>query len=493
MVEVGSQPLSGAAHANAVTEVVQSRSQFYVAGRWQASSGTGSIDVEDPTTEEVVARVPAANADDVDAAVSAARSAARNWAHTSPVERAEQLRRLGQALTAREERIANIIAIEVGSPLKMAKSIQAALPLTVIDSYVDLLGRFEFEERIGNSLVVREPVGVVAAITPWNYPLHQVVAKVAAALASGCTVVVKPSELAPLGVFELADAAEEAELPAGVFNLICGSGAVIGEMLVGHAGVDMVSFTGSTRAGTRVSTVAAPGVKKVALELGGKSANVILEDADLAKAVRFGVANAFLNAGQTCTAWTRMLVHESRYAEAVEIARQSAERYQWGDPFEETTRLGPVISKVQRESVWAHIRSGVAEGARLVSGGADAPKEPKRGYFVQPTVFADVLPSMKIAQEEIFGPVLAMTKFRTDDEAVSMANDSAYGLAGGVWSADAERALRVARAMESGQVDINGAAFNPVAPFGGYKRSGIGRELGQHGLEEFLQTKAIQL
>ncbi|MEV1287622.1 aldehyde dehydrogenase family protein [Micromonospora sp. NPDC049679] len=467
------------------------RTALYIDGKWAPASGTASIPVENPATEEVLAHVPAATAADVDRAVAAARAAFGPWAATPAPERAAHLDRLHTALAARADGIARTVAHELGTPLKMATRIQAGLPLAVLRSYVELAARPPAEETIGNSLVVREPVGVVGAITPWNYPLHQVVAKLAPALAAGCTVVLKPSELTPLVAYLLFDAIDEAGLPPGVVNLVTGTGPVVGEAIAAHPDVDMVSFTGSTATGRRISHLAADRIARVALELGGKSANVILDDADLAKAVKVGVGNAFLNSGQTCTAWTRMLVHRSRYDEAVALAGQAAQGYVLGDPFDEATRLGPVVSAAQRERVRGYIARGLDEGARLVAGGLDAAL-PARGHFVAPTVLADVTPESTVAQEEIFGPVLSVIPFDDDDHAVAIANNSRYGLHGGVWSGDEERALGVARRMRTGAVDVNGGAFNPLAPFGGYKQSGIGRELGVHGLVEFLQTKAIQ-
>jgi aldehyde dehydrogenase (NAD+) len=371
--------------------------------------------------------------------------------------------------------------------------VQTALPLAVLDSYVRLLGGEEEPERVGNSLVVREPVGVVGAITPWNYPLHQAVAKIAPALAAGCTVVHKPSEVAPLSAYLFAQLVDEVGLPPGVYNLVSGTGPAVGEAIVAHPGVDMVSFTGSTRAGKRVAELAAATVKRVSLELGGKSANVVLPDADLAAAVKVGVANCFLNSGQTCTAWTRMLVHTSRYDEAVETAAAAAAKYTAGDPTDPATRLGPLASATQRDRVRGYLERGVAEGARVVAGGPDATGLPERGYYVAPTVFAEVAPNATIAQEEIFGPVLSVIRYADEDEAVHIANSTVYGLAGGVWSADTEHAVKVARRLRTGQVDINGARFNPLAPFGGYKQSGYGRELGAHGLAEFCEIKSLQL
>lgn len=471
---------------------MQDRQQIYVGGRFVAADSGEHIAVENPATEEVIGHVPAGNAADVDAAVAAARAAFEDWSRTDPDERAKYLERLGEAMKARADEIARTIALEMGAPLKLATTVQCGLPLAVLDYYPKLLRETSFEEEIANSLVVREPVGVVGAITPWNYPLHQVVAKVAPALAAGCTVVLKPSEIAPLCAFLLSDAVNEVGLPAGVFNLVSGTGTQVGEPLAAHPDVDMISFTGSTRAGRRVSEVAAATVKRVALELGGKSANVLLADADLEKAVKVGVANAFLNSGQTCTAWTRMIVDRTRYEQAVAIAAEATARYSLGDPFDESTRLGPLVSAVQRERVLGYVRRGVEEGARLVVGATDAPPIPPRGYFVAPTVFADVTSSMTIAQEEIFGPVLCLLSYDDEADALRIANDSRYGLAGAVWSADESRAIAFARRMRTGQVDINGGRFNPLAPFGGYKQSGHGRELGRYGLQEFCEVKSLQ-
>ncbi|HEU4347442.1 MAG TPA: aldehyde dehydrogenase family protein [Actinoplanes sp.] len=463
------------------------RDLLYIGGAWVKPASGDTIDVENPATEEILGQVPAGTEEDVDRAVAAARAAFDGWAGTPMAERATVLDRLHTALSARAGDIARTVGLELGTPLKVARAIQAGVPLNVLRRYADLAAQPVRAETIGNSLIVHEAVGVVGAITPWNYPLHQVVAKVAAALAAGCTVVLKPSELTPLVAYLLFDAADEAGVPPGVLNLVPGTGPVVGAAIAAHPDVDMVSFTGSTNTGRAIAHAAADRVAKVALELGGKSANVILEDADLPKAVKVGVGNAFLNSGQTCTAWTRMLVHQSRYDEAVSMAGAAAAAYTTGDPFDEKTRLGPLVSAAQRDRVRGFLARATA---RLVTGGLNAPV-PDQGHFVAPTVFADVHPDSELAQEEIFGPVLSIIPFRDDDHAVQIANNSRYGLAGGVWGTP-DRTLAVARRMRTGAVDINGAAFNPVAPFGGYKQSGIGRELGPYGLAEFQQVKAIQ-
>ena len=467
------------------------RDKIYIDGAWVASDGKETIDVENPATEEVIGRIPSGTASDVDRAVKAARAAQDAWAATSPEERGKFLTRLQEAVTAKHGEIAKTITQEMGAPIKMAEMIQAGLPIADIATAAQLATAFQWERQIGNSTVVMEPLGVVGCITPWNYPLHQITAKIGYALAAGCTVVLKPSEVAPLCAYLLFDAIHEIGLPPGVVNLVPGYGPVVGEAIAAHPDVDMVSFTGSTRAGKRVAELGAQTVKKIALELGGKSANVILPDADLAKAVKVGVGNCYMNSGQTCTAWTRMLVHSSQYDEAVKIAAETAEGYSIGDPLSETTRLGPLVSKAQRDRVASYIEKGKSEGARIVAGGDAKPLD--KGYFVSPTVFADVTTDMTIAQEEIFGPVLSILKYDDEDEALRIANDSIYGLAGGVWSGDAEKAKAFARKMKTGQVDINGGSFNVAAPFGGYKQSGVGRELGAFGLEEFTQPKSLQL
>jgi len=467
--------------------------KLYIDGAWVEPSGKDTLDVINSTTEEVMATIPAGDATDVDRAVKAAKAAFPAWSQTSVQDRAKFLTRINEGLSARADEVANIVSEEVGMPKMLSTLIQVGLPQGSFAVNAQLVEGFQFEEQVGNSLVVREPVGVVGCITPWNYPLHQIAAKVAPALAAGCTVVVKPSEVAPINAFILAEIIDEAGLPAGVFNLVSGVGPVVGEAIASHPDVDMVSFTGSTRAGKRVSELAAQTVKRVTLELGGKSANVILDDADFEKAVADGVGKCYLNSGQTCSALTRMLVPRSRLAEAEAIAVKTAETFTTGDPFQPTTRLGPLVSAVQRDRVRGYIKKGQDEGAKLLTGGAEAPEGLDKGFFVKPTVFSEVGRDMTIAQEEIFGPVLSILPYDTEEEAVEIANDTVYGLAGGVWSGDPERAKKVALQLRTGQVEVNGGGFNLMAPFGGYKQSGHGRELGKYGLEEYLEVKSLQL
>ena len=469
------------------------RDKLYIGGAWVPSTGTGSIDVIDSTTEEVIGTVPEGTTDDIDRAVAAARGAFPTWSSTPVAERVALLTAVSEALGARMDALGELITHEVGMPLVLSRLVQVGLPMASFGSMAQVTADFTWEQTVGNSLIVREPIGVVGAITPWNYPLHQIAAKVAPALAAGCTVVLKPSEVAPLNAFVLAEIFEEVGVPAGVFNLVTGFGPVVGEAIAAHPDVDMVSFTGSTRAGKRVSEVASATVKRVALELGGKSANVILGDADLAQAVPDGVGKCYFNSGQTCSALTRMLVPRDRLDEVEALARTTAESFAAGDPFDGETRLGPLVSAAQRDRVRNYIDKGVGEGATLLTGGAEAPDGLDKGFFVRPTVFTSVTRDMTIARDEIFGPVLSIIPYDTEDEAVEIANDTDYGLAGGVWSGDPERAKAVARRLRTGQVEVNGGGFNPMAPFGGYKQSGNGREFGSFGLEEFLEVKAMQL
>jgi aldehyde dehydrogenase (NAD+) len=472
---------------------VQVKDAFFLDGQWVPATGRAPIAVVNPATEEQVASVPAGSEQDVDRAVVAARAAFQGWAATAPAERAALLSAAADALEARTDEVAALITSEMGTPLGFSKAVQVGNPVRVLRSYAEILGSYEFDERIANSLVVKEPIGVVGAITPWNYPLHQVVAKVAAALAAGCTVVLKPSEVAPLSAFALAEVFEQVGLPAGVFNLVTGFGPVVGEAIATHPDVDMVSFTGSTAAGKRVMAAAAGTVKKVSLELGGKSAFVVLDDADLGKAVKVGLANCFINGGQTCTAWTRMLVPADKHDEVLELVKANAAKYPVGDPTDEGSRIGPLANANQYKKVVGYIEQAVADGATVVVGGAERPEGLDKGYYVRPTVLAGVQPGSAVEQEEVFGPVLAVIPYSSEDEAVDIANGTPYGLSGGVFSGDQDRAVAVARRMRTGMVDVNGGRFNPLAPFGGYKQSGNGRELGEYGLEEFLEVKSLQL
>jgi aldehyde dehydrogenase (NAD+) len=476
---------------------VQVHDKLYIDGAWVPSTGSDTIDVHDSTSGEVIAQVPAGTADDVDAAAKAARAAFESWSQTTPEERAKYCTRIAEGLGARMDEIATVVTREAGMPKWLSLMIQAGLPINSFNTAAQLAENYEYESQLGNSIIRREPVGVVGAITPWNYPLHQVAAKVAYAIAAGCTVVLKPSEVAPLDAFILAEVIHDAGLPAGVFNLVIGTGPVVGEAIALNPQIDMVSFTGSTRAGKRVAELAAQTLKRVALELGGKSANVLLDDLDDAafeNAVRDGIGKCYLNQGQTCTALTRMLVPASRVADAERIAADEvAANYQPSDPFADGARLGPLSSEAQVERVTGYIQKGIDEGAKLVTGGPERPEGFEEGYYVRPTVFSEVNNDMTIAQEEIFGPVLSIIAYEDEDQAARIANDSVYGLSGGVWAADAERAQAFARRIRTGQIEVNGGAFNPSAPFGGFKNSGYGREYGPHGFEEFLEIKAMQL
>jgi aldehyde dehydrogenase (NAD+) len=458
----------------------------YYGGDWQKPDARDAIDVISSATEDAIGRVPSGTTEDVNRAVKAAREAFDTvWSQTSVEERAAWLEKLSSAMKARVPQAAEAIAHEVGTAIGYATRVQVEFPVSMI------VREHEFEQEIGNSLVVKEPIGVVGCITPWNYPLHQVVAKVAPALAAGCTVVLKPAALAPLSALMLADAAHEIGLPAGVFNVVCGSGRLVGEAIIRHPDVDMMSFTGSLEAGRRVASLAGEAVKKVCLELGGKSAFVVLDDAPFDKAVPAGVNNCMQNSGQTCSAWTRMLVPRARQSEVIELAKSQVAKLTLGDPFDPKTKLGPLASAHQRDTVLGYVDKGRQEGAELVAGG-DRPASLSKGFYVEPTIFANVDNRMSIAQDEIFGPVLAIVPYDSEDEAIRLANDSIYGLAGGVWAGTPDRALHVARRLRTGQIDVNGGRFNALAPFGGYKKSGIGRELGPLALEEFFQLKAIQ-
>jgi aldehyde dehydrogenase (NAD+) len=465
--------------------------KHYYGGAWQASGSPDTVAVISSATEAEFARVPRGTADDVDKAVKAARLGFETWSRVPVEDRAQWLEKLATAMKTRVPQLAEAISHEVGTSLGYATKVQVEFPIMMIGMNAKFLREAKLEEELGNSLVIKEPIGVVGCITPWNYPLHQIVCKIAPALAAGCTVVLKPAEMAPISAFVLADAAHEIGLPAGVLNIVSGSGRIVGEAIVAHPDVDMVSFTGSLQAGRRIAAVAGDGIKKVCLELGGKSAFVVLDDAPFDKAIAAGVNNCMQNSGQTCSAWTRMLVPRARHDEAVELAKAQLAKLTLGDPFDKNTRLGPLASAGQRDSVLGFIEQGKKEGATLVAGGG-RPSEPAKGFYVEPTIFANVDNKMAIAQEEIFGPVLAIIPYDSEAEAIAMANDSPYGLSGGVWAGTPERALGVARQLRTGQVDINGGRFNALAPFGGYKKSGIGREIGPLALEEFFQLKSIQ-
>lgn len=470
--------------------------KIYINGAWVPSQGKGVLEVTNSATEEIIATIPDGTAGDVDKAVAAARAAFPAWSNLPKETRAEYLMKIYAGLEERTQEIAEAIAREVGMPVGMSTMIQVGLPKGNFAIAAGLLSTYEFEQQIGNSLVVREPLGVVGCITPWNYPLHQIALKIAPAMAAGNTVVVKPSEVAPINAFMLAEIIHAAGVPAGVFNLVTGVGPVVGEAIAAHPGVDMVSFTGSTRAGKRVAVVAAENVKKVSLELGGKSPNLILDDLDeagFAKAVGAGVGKCFANSGQTCSALTRMLVPRNRLAAAEQIAAAAAAKFTTGDPFDAASRLGPLVSAVQRDRVRGFIQTGIDEGATLVMGGASVPEGLDIGFYVQPTIFSGVTREMTIFTEEIFGPVLSIIAYDSEEEAIEIANDTVYGLAAGVWGNDVEHAKKVARRLQAGQVEVNGGSFNIAAPFGGYKQSGLGREGGTFGLEEFCEVKAMQL
>ena len=451
------------------------------------------VDVLNPATEEVLDTVALGRAADVDAAVDRARDAFPAWAATPLAERLAHLSALADELERRADDLTALITAEVGTPLAECRSAQVGLPIRVLRDTVEVADSHPWRERCGRSEVWREPAGVVGAITPWNFPLHQIVAKLAPALAAGCTVVLKPSEVAPLNALVLFDALKAVGLPPGVANLVLGTGPVVGEAIAGHPGVDVVSFTGSGRAGVRVAELAARNVTRVALELGGKSPNLILPDADFERAVPAGVGQAFVNAGQACIALSRMLVPAARLADAEALARQAAEQVIVGDPTAVSTTMGPVVSDLQRQRVTASVAGAVADGARVIAGGPGAPEGLERGFFVRPTVLGDVTTTMTVSRDEVFGPVLVLLPYRDEAEAIALANDTPYGLSAGVWSSDPDHARRVAGRLRAGQVKINGARTRDHlrAPFGGYGRSGIGRELGPFGLDEFLEIKAV--
>ena len=466
--------------------------KFYINGQWVEPIGKGKSEVINPANGEVSAVVPYGNAEDADAAVTAARNAFDAWSQTSAAERAGFLRKIAAEGERRNAELTQTIIDELGMPIQNAAEFQVD-PLAIIcESFASKAQQMEESERDGNSIVVKEPIGVCAMINPWNYPVWQMIGKVAPAIAAGCTMVVKAASQTPSHLFMFAEICDAVGLPAGVFNMVHGSGREIGAALSSHPEVDMVTFTGSTAAGIQVSESAAPTVKRVCLELGGKSPFIITEEADLGAAMEFGISDVMVNTGQTCNALTRMIIHESRYDEAVELAKTNAEALVVGDPNDPEVFIGPMASTSGKQTVIDYINQGVSDGARLVTGGTDMPAGLTSGNYVQPTVFADVTNDMAIAQEEIFGPVLVMIKYSTIDEAVEIANDTPYGLAAGVWAGDKDKATAIARRIRAGQVAINGGEANHEAPFGGYKESGNGREFGNEGLYEYCELKAMQ-
>ena len=466
--------------------------EFYIDGRWVPPAGQAkTLDVVNPATEQAVARISAGAPADVDRAVAAARRAFETYGRSSRQERIALLERIAAVYEKRLGEIAETISEEMGAPLPLARAAQAPAGLAHVKQTIGVLKDYPFVESKGTTRILREPVGVCGLITPWNWPMNQIMCKVAPALAAGCTMVLKPSEIAPLSGIMTAQVLHEAAVPAGVFNLVNGEGPVVGAAMAAHPGIDMMSFTGSTRAGTQVAKAAADTVKRVAQELGGKSANILLDDADFGRMVKHGVRACFNNSGQSCNAPTRMLVPRARLAEAAAIAKETAEATVVGDPRGEKTNLGPVAGKAQFEKVQKLIEKGIAEGADLVTGGTGRPQGLDRGYYIRPTVFANVRNDMTIAREEIFGPVLCILPYDTEDDAVRIANDTPYGLSGYVSSGDPERAFRVASRLRTGNVHLNGATVDYAAPFGGYKQSGNGREWGEFGFEEFLEVKAV--
>jgi aldehyde dehydrogenase (NAD+) len=465
--------------------------KFYIDGKWVDPQKAHDFPVINPATEEPIAHISLGSAADVDLAVAAAKRAFESYGETSQDERLRILRRVIDVYKSKIEEMADTISQEMGAPKSLAQKAQAPAGLAHLMETAKVLERFQFEELKGATLMRREPVGVCGLITPWNWPMNQITAKVAPALAAGCTMVLKPSEMAPLSAYLFAQILDEAGVPAGVFNLVNGDGPTVGAAIASHADIAMVSFTGSTRAGIAVATAAAPSVKRVTQELGGKSANILLDDADFQNAVKHGVQECFRNTGQSCNAPTRMLVPKARVAEAVVAAKQVADATKVGDPGSESTTIGPLSSKLQFEKVQRLIQVGIDEGAKLVAGGLGRPEGFARGYFVRPTVFAEVRNGMTIAREEIFGPVLCIISYEDEDDAVRIANDTPYGLSGFVTSGDVERARRVARRIRSGNVHINGARVDFGGCFGGYKQSGNGREWSESGMEEFLELKAI--
>ncbi len=465
--------------------------EFYINGEWVKPSGDATLDVINPATEESVGKLALGTAGDVDKAVAAAKAAFETYSQTSREERLEIMGRLLTAYQAHYDDLAAAITKEMGAPAKFSHAAQAGSGLMHLMTMIEILKTYEFEHKMGTTSVIKEPVGVCGFITPWNWPINQIMCKVAPALVAGCPMVLKPSEIAPLSGLVFAEMVHEAKLPKGVFNLVSGDGPTVGRAISGHPDIDMVSFTGSTRAGADVAAQAAVGIKRVAQELGGKSANILLDDVNFEEAVARDVAGMMGNTGQSCNAPSRMLVPQDRMDEAAKIAKATADKIKPGDPHDEDTRMGPVVSDVQWNKIQGLIQKGIDEGATLVTGGTGLPEGLNKGYYVRPTIFANVTNDMTIAREEIFGPVLAILGYGSDDEAVAIANDTDYGLSGYVSSADPARANAIARRLRTGMVHINGAGGDFKAPFGGYKKSGNGREWGVEGLEEFLEKKSV--
>ena len=465
--------------------------QFYIDGRWVDPVEGRPFDVIDPSTEQSIAKIALGSAKDVDLAVAAARRAFETWSQSTREQRIDLLKRIAASYQKRYADLAKTISQEMGAPFWLSNAAQAAAGIGHVMETIKVLETYEFEELRGTTLLRREPIGVCGFITPWNWPVNQIMCKVAPALAAGCTMVLKPTELAPLNALIVAEILHDAGVPAGVFNLVNGDGPTVGQAIASHPGIDMVSFTGSTRAGILVAKAAADTVKRVTQELGGKSANIILDDADLPSAIGGGMMGCAMNSGQSCNAPTRMLVPAKLHDQAVAIAKSVAETITVGAPFAEGTRIGPVVSEAQWNKIQGLIKKGIDEGATLVTGGPGRPAGLDKGYYVRPTVFANVRNDMTIAREEIFGPVLSIIPYENEDEAVKIANDTQYGLAGYVSSKNVERARKVASRLRAGQINVNGAAPDFTAPFGGYKQSGNGREWGVFGFEEFLEVKAI--
>jgi aldehyde dehydrogenase (NAD+) len=465
--------------------------KFYINGAWVDPLTPHLFEVINPATEEVAGQISLGSGADVDRAVAAARRAFTTYSQSSRDERLALLQRIIDGFEARNSELARAMTAEMGSPITFSNEVQTVNALTHFKEMISVLKSYEFERFMGGTLIRREPIGICGMITPWNWPLNQVTSKLAPAIATGCTAVLKPSEIAPLSTILLAEILHDAGVPKGVFNLVNGDGPTVGEAISNHPDIDMVSFTGSTRAGILVAKGAAATVKRVVQELGGKSANILLPDADLEKAVPAGVLRCFTNTGQSCQAPTRMLVHRSQRDAAIDLARKSADQVKVGDPLDPKTTMGPLVSKAQFDKVQGLIERGIREGATLVCGGVGRPADFNRGYFVRPTVFADVTPDMAIAKEEIFGPVLSMMTYESEDEAVTIANGTTYGLAGYVQGKDIERVRRVAARIRAGRIYLNGAPVDRSVPFGGYKQSGNGREHGVFGFEEYLEVKAV--